>query len=233
MITNGLQSEKYLNYSGGFGSFNTQRHTLAVGSGLLGGKFAFDVRGSLIASDGYVDRARSDLKSFYASGLYLAKKTSVKFKVFHGEEETYQSWYGISPEFVNDSKLRTYNPAGFINDSTFYDNQVDNYRQTHAHLTLNRHITDGVNAQVSLHYTRGLGYYEEYRVGEVLQNYFAQFPTSDTSDLVRRLWLDNHFYGAVWRLHYEKNKWDATLGRRHKSLRRRTFWRCHLVGVAN
>ncbi len=212
LITNGLQSEKYLNYSGGFGSFNTQRHTLAAGTGLIGGKWAFDVRGSLIASDGYVDRARSDLKSFYASGLYLAKNTSVKLKVFHGHEETYQSWYGISPEFVNDSKLRTYNPAGFINDSTFYDNQVDNYRQTHAHLTLNHKITEGVNAQVSLHYTRGLGFYEEYRVGEVLQNYFAQFLASDTSDLVRRLWLDNHFYGAVWNLHFQKNKWDATLG---------------------
>jgi iron complex outermembrane receptor protein len=218
LITNPLRSEKYLNYTGGFGSFNTQRHSFSAGSGLIGKHWTFDGRASLIKSDGYVDRAASDLKSLFFSTTYLNKNTSIKAKVFTGKEITYQSWYGIPYSYLNDSKLRTYNPAGTEKTDTPYDNQVDNYSQTHAHITANHQFSAQLRGQVSLHYTRGKGYYEEYKAKQKFTDYrICNFIVSGSDtiikqDLVRRLWLDNHFYGAVYSLHFDNKKIQNILG---------------------
>ena len=133
MVTNGLRPEKYISLTGGFGSFNTQKLSISAGTGLIKNKFAVDMRLSQIKSDGYVDRAESDLQSLYLSGLYLGKNSSLKLKFFTGREKTYQSWFGIPESYLNDSKLSTYNPAGTDKTPDPYNNQTDNYRQTHTH----------------------------------------------------------------------------------------------------
>ncbi len=210
MVTNALQPTRYMNYAGSMGSFNTQKHSVSAGTGILAKHFAFDVRSAFIQSDGYVDRASSDLRSFYVSGLYFNNKSSLKLKVFSGHEKTYQSWYGIPYSYLNDTLLRTYNPAGTEKSGTPYDNQVDNYRQSHIHLVFNHQFNPNWKANISLHYTRGKGYYEEYKAKQKLKNYFSD--KKDTSDLIRRLWLDNNFYGGIYSLTYEKKNFSSTLG---------------------
>lgn len=214
LVTNPLNNEKFVSYSGAGGSFGTLKNTISFGSGLMRNGLAVDGRLSRTVSDGYVDRASSKLGSAYLSATYLKRNTSIRFKIFSGNERTYQSWYGIPESYMNDSKLRTYNPAGTERASSPYENQVDDYIQTHAHLTLNHSFTTAnkirgtVNA--SLHYTKGKGFYEEYKAAQKMKNYFAG--RKDTSDLVRRLWLDNDFYGGVWSVKLEKNKWESVTG---------------------
>ena len=214
MITNPLNSEKFISYSGAGGSFGTLKNTIAFGSGLMRNGLSVDGRLSRTVSDGYVDRASSKLGSAYLSAIYLKKNTSLRFKLFTGNERTYQSWYGIPESYLNDASKRTYNPAGTERASSPYENQVDDYRQTHAHLTLNHSFTTSnkirgiINA--SLHYTKGKGFYEEYKAAQKMKNYFNG--RRDTSDLVRRLWLDNDFYGGVWSLTLEKNKISSITG---------------------
>ena len=219
LITNPLRSEKFINYSGAIGSFGTQKHAISFGSGILGKHFSMDGRVSRITSDGYVDRASSKLGSLYLSGTYFNRSTSLRFKLFTGNERTYQSWYGIPEAYVNDSKLRTYNPAGTDKPDSPYPNQVDDYQQTHTHLTLNHAFKNTAwRVNASLHYTRGKGFYEEYKASQKLYNYFLQDSVKvgekqvKKTDLTRRLWLDNHFYGGVFSFTYKQNATEMVFG---------------------
>jgi iron complex outermembrane recepter protein len=209
LITNGLRPEKYLNYTGGVGSFGTLRNAISAGTGLMGNKFAVDMKLSSIKSDGYVDRAASDLQSFYLSGLYLFKNGSLKLKLMTGKEKTYQSWYGIPSVYLD--SLRTFNPAGTEKSDAPYANQTDNYQQTHVHLVYNQQFTTHWRGNISAHYTKGSGYYEEYKANQKLNKISSLLP-KDTTDLVRQLWLDNHFYGAIASATYEKNGVEWTTG---------------------
>ena len=209
LITNGLRAEKYVNYTGGVGSFGTFRNSISAGTGLMNHKFAVDVKLSSIKSNGYIDRAASDLQSLYLSGLYLFKHGSLKAKLMSGKEKTYQSWYGIPSSYLD--SLRTYNPAGTEKSDAPYPNQVDNYQQTHVHLVYNQQFTDDWRGNVSLHYTKGRGYYEEYKANQKL-NKISNLLPKDTTDLVRQLWLDNDFYGAIASATYEKNGIEWTTG---------------------
>lgn len=209
LITNGLRSEKYVNYTGSAGSFGTFRNAISAGTGLINHKFSVDFKLASIKSDGYIDRAASDLQSLYLSGLYLFKRGSLKLKLMSGKEKTYQSWYGIPASYLD--SLRTYNPAGTEKTDTPYANQTDNYQQTHVHLVYNQQFTDNWRGNVSLHYTKGDGYYEEYKASQRLNEISNALP-KDTTDLVRQLWLDNHFYGLIASATYEKNGLEWTTG---------------------
>ena len=209
LITNGLRPEKYLNYTGSVGSFGTFRNAISAGTGLMNNKFAVDVKLYSIASAGYVDRASSSLQSLYVSGLYLFKNGSLKAKLMSGKEKTYQSWYGIPAAYLD--SLRTYNPAGTEKADSPYANQTDNYQQTHAHLAYNQQFTHNWRGNVSVHYTKGNGYYEEYKGNQNLKGYNSTLP-KDTTDLVRQLWLDNNFYGGIFSATYQNKGIEWTTG---------------------
>ncbi len=210
-----LQKKPFAQVHIGAGSFNTERYTLQVGTGLINKHWAFQGRLSQIRSDGYLDRARSNLRSYFFTGGYVSDKTTVKAVVFGGNEETYQAWNGVdSLTFENDP---TFNSTGAIYDTLgnitgFYDNQVDNYTQTHYQLHLNHRFTSGFKANLSLHYTRGSGYFEEYRSNDLLANYGITNTPETNSDLVRRLWLDNDFYGFIYNLDYTLGSFNFILG---------------------
>lgn len=217
--TNSLKKESYANWSTAAGSFNTLKNSVMVGSGLIGGKFIVEGRLSKINSDGYVDRAFSDLQSYYLNGGYFTSKTMLKAIVFSGKERTYQSWYGVPSTLLE--RNRTYNPAGLIEGRdgsvSFYDNETDNYQQDHYQLHFTRRFNSALSANASLHYTYGRGYYEEYRQGQGLTDYrmnplMVGDSVIDKTDLIRRKWLDNDFYGIVGSMSYKENKTELIAG---------------------
>ncbi|WP_017730079.1 TonB-dependent receptor [Nafulsella turpanensis] len=197
-----------------YGSFNTWKHTVKAGTGLINEKFAVDARLSKISSDGYIDRAFSDLKSFYVSGGYYGERTLIKANVFSGQEQTYQAWYGTPEELLETD--RTYNYYT-------YENETDNYQQDHYQLLLAHDLLPELTLNGALHYTRGRGYYEQYREDDDFADYppfgidslliGSEQDTIYTTDLIRRRWLDNHFYGATWSADYEpSDRWQFVLG---------------------
>lgn len=214
------QRDPYAEVMVGGGSFNSQRYTVKAGTGLINDHWSFDGRASKIKSDGYIDRASSNLDSYYFSGGYYGDKTIVKAIVFGGQEVTYQSWNGIDEATM--SKNRTFNSAGALYDADYnvigyYDNEVDNYRQDHYQVHLTQKINDYWNANVSLHYTYGRGYYEQYKQ----QKPFAELGLDDIvlgdstltyGDFIIRKWLNNKFYGGTFSFNYEKNKTALTIG---------------------
>jgi iron complex outermembrane receptor protein len=206
--TNRFRKKWYVETTNGYGSFNTWRHTVSAGSGLIANKFTVDARFSRISSDGYVDRATSSLWSWYASAAYHGKKTMIRFNVLGGRERTYQSWYG-TPE----DSLETNRTFNFYD----YENEVDNYGQDHYQLIIAHEFDRNWNINVNGHYTRGKGYFEQFRGQDDLADYGLENvimgnDTITTSDLVRRRWLDNHFYGATFAMNYTGKKVQATLG---------------------
>ncbi len=207
--TAALRDQTYAEINSAAGSFNTMKHTLQAGTGLLNDKWAFDGRLSLVDSDGYIDRASANLRSFYLSGGYYGQKTTLKAIVFSGQEKTYQAWNGVPSDSLEVN--RTFNPSGMYYDETgslrFYDNETDNYQQDHYQLHLTRQLRQGLVATGALHYTYGRGYYEQYRQNERFSRYnlppvVIGGEEIDRSDLVRRRWLDNHFYGITYSLNY-------------------------------
>ena len=218
--TNSLQSEPYTDIITAFGSFNTQRYTLRTGTGLINNHWAFDAKISSITSDGYVDRASSDLGSYYLSGGYYGKKTVIKAIAFGGSEKTYQSWYGLDEATLKTN--RTMNYAGAIYDANgdvarYYDNQVDDYKQDHYQLHTSHQFNENWSANVSLHYTYGRGFYEEYHqdqsFGDLgLPNIVLKDTTITSSDVIVRKWLDNQFYGLTYSLNYNKGKSSVVIG---------------------
>jgi len=219
MQTQNLSLEPFASYEGAAGSFGTLKNTLTAGTGLLNGKFTFDVRLSKIHSDGYVDRAFSKLKSFYLSAGYLSERSVLKVNIFSGIEKTYQAWNGV-PSYLLETN-RTYNPSGEYTDAdgntAYYDNETDNYQQDHYQLHYSYRLAPALNINASLHYTYGRGYYESYKEDESLGDYQMP-PVNDgnspieTSDLIAQKWLDNDFYGAVASLTYKKPATDLVIG---------------------
>lgn len=212
--TDALNTKSYAEVSNSYGSFNTWKHTVKVGTGLLENKWAFDARLSKLASDGFIDRASSDLKSFFVSAARYGEKSIFKINVFSGKEKTYQAWNGVSEDILK-SGNRTHN------DFT-YPNQTDNYQQDHYQMFYTYQFNKQLKAHVGMHYTYGRGYYEEYREGDKFSTYKLKdtlfvlnnkvLDTLTSGNFVRRRWLDNDFYGTVFSFIYEKNKLNLTIG---------------------
>jgi iron complex outermembrane receptor protein len=227
--------QPYAEVSASYGSFATHKETYRVGTGLINNHWAFDARLSNIDSDGYRDRATSDLKSYFGQASYFGANTTVKFITFGGKEETYHAWDGISKEML--STDRTYNPNGAIKDDNsnkgntigYYDNQIDYYRQTHYQLLVNHHFSNEWKLNVALHYTKGFGYYEEYKNGRTLVEYgltpyyigvdadndgvYESTQYVKKSNLVRRKNVCSGFGGGVFSLDYRPNeRLNASIG---------------------
>jgi iron complex outermembrane receptor protein len=195
----GLRQQAYAQYDLGVGSFNTWKHTMQAGTGLLKEHWTFDLRLSKLNSDGFIDRASSDLKSLYFSAGYYGKKSMLKFLIISGKEKTYQAWEGIPKDSL--ATNRTYNPFS-------YENQTDNYQQDNYQLLFSTEASKRVVVNAALHYTFGRGYYEEFREGDDFASYGLPYPIigNDTilsTDLVRQKWLKNHFAGFTLSANYD------------------------------
>jgi iron complex outermembrane receptor protein len=207
--TNEVNKEQYAEFNNGVGSFNTWKNTIKAGTGLLGDHFTADIRLSRISSDGFIDRAKTDLKSFYFSTAYLANKSSIRLNIFSGKEKTYQAWYGISGTDLKNGK-RTINYAGTEKPGEPYNNETDNYWQDHYQLFFDHRFTDRLTFNTAFFLIKGRGYYEQYKADEPYSNYGLS--NAGNSDFIRQLWLDNDFYGNIFSLQYTDNRTQAALG---------------------
>ncbi|WP_127844541.1 TonB-dependent receptor [Psychroflexus aestuariivivens] len=205
--------------SNSFGSFNTRKHTVEFGTGLLEDKFTFSGRLSQIKSDGYIDRAFSDLKSYFLQGTFKDGGTFIKALTFGGNNITYQAWNGISLETLKED--RTFNPSGMYTDENgetqFYDNEVDNYKQDHYQLHWNQKLDNNWSTNLSLNYTYGRGYFEQYEENADLSFHeigpvVVGDVTIEESDLIRRRWLDNDYYVVNGTVNYKDNLVDFNAG---------------------
>lgn len=220
LLTDAYSEKSSAEISNSFGSFNTRKHTVKFSTGLMNDHFELAGRLSNIASDGYIDRATSDLKSYFLQGTFVKNKTLIKALVFGGTERTYQAWNGIEdPEKLKND--RTYNTSGeYIDDNgviRFYDNETDNYNQDHFQLHWSEAISDYWTTNVALHYTIGKGYYENYKQDQKLANYNLNSSIVDgieikKTDLIRRKWLDNDFFGTTFSANYAKENLEVILG---------------------
>jgi len=231
--TDDISTNSYGVLDNAYGSFNTLKNTIKAGTGLINGKFSMDVRLSQILSDGYIDRASSNLKSYFLSGAYVGKKSVVKAVAFSGKEITYQSWYGTPESRIsgNVADMNAYADRNYLSDEErqnllnsgrsynyyTYGNQVDNYQQDNYQLHFTHRFNPKLVLNVAGHYTKGRGYYEEYRKGDDLSSYgldtvFAGNDTITQSDLIRRRWLDNDFIGSVYSLTYSAKNLQLIFG---------------------
>lgn len=218
MNTNTLNKKAYAEVNNSVGSYSTFKNTFKVGTGLINDKFTFDARGSHLKSDGYIDRASSKLWSYYLSGAYYGENTIIRANHFSGIETTYQSWNGIDKATMETD--RTFNSSGtdYGSKADPYNNEIDQYKQDHYQLMISQQFKDNWIANVGFFYTRGKGYFEQYKVQTKLANYglnnvILGNDTIERTDLIRRRWLDNHYYGANFSLNYKKvKKIDFTFG---------------------
>ncbi|MHA8050698.1 TonB-dependent receptor [Aquirufa sp. ROCK-SH2] len=245
MQTNEFEKEAYGEASVSGGSFNTLKSTLKFGSGLLNGKFTLDGRVSRVVSDGYLDRASSNLRSLYVSGAYFGDKSMIRINFFTGKEKTFQSWYGTPESRVNGdvAGMNAYIERNWLSDEdaknlltsgrTYnyytYPNQTDNYAQDHYQLLSHHTLNSQWNMDVNFHYTYGRGYYEEFKVYDDLTKYdlkpfVSQGQTVESTNIIRQKWLDNDFYGSTFGLNYDGSKgfkftfggaWNKYVGRHH------------------
>lgn len=209
-----INNEKpLLSFHSDFGSFNTFKNTLRLSTGLINNKWISTVRLSTINSDGYIDRSASDLKALQWTTKYQVDSTlSLTFNYMKGKEKTGQAWNGVLQDSLQTN--RTYNELGRMSDTSFYQNQTDNYGQNYYQLFIDKKWNTNWQSGAILYYTKGKGYYEEYKMSESFDTY--GLPTSydigDTSitrtDLIRQLWLDNDFYGIKAYTNYLSNKCD-------------------------
>jgi iron complex outermembrane receptor protein len=213
--TKAAQQNSYAEIANSIGSFGTRKHTLAFGTGLHN-NFEMNARISKIKSDGFIDRASSDLFGYYFDANYITKSTIIKAIAFGGKEKTYQAWNGLEDEekLKND---RTYNSAGQYTDefgnTQFYDDETDNYWQNHFQLHWNEKLTSKWQSNLALHYTLGKGYFEQYKEDELFSDYvLPDFNGNTSTDLVRKRWLDNAFFGTTFSLNYKTEKTDVIIG---------------------
>ena len=209
--TNELNKKTNLELNSVVGSYETFKNTLIYNSGIFGKHFTIDARMSNIRSQGYIDRASARLKSYFLSAAYTTEKSSLRFNIFTGKERTYQAYYGVNETALDTN--RTYNSAGTEKPGNPYENQVDDYTQTHYQLFYNHSFNKYLKANIAVFLTRGKGYYEQYKAQAKLSSYgLPNYGTIKKTDLIRRLWLDNYFYGNIFSLQYDKNKTQVIVG---------------------
>ncbi len=219
LLTEKIADTAYAEISNAFGSFNSRKHTVKFGSGKLNDAFELSGRLSLLKSDGYIDRATSDLKSYFLQGTYVGKTSTLKGLVFGGKERTYQAWNGIDKETLASDP--TFNYSGMYTDEAgntrFYENEVDDYSQDHFQLHWNERWNERWSSNLALHYTIGRGFYENYKEDADLAEYGMEpvvvgTETITESDLVRRKWLDNDFYGTTFSAIYKQSGIELIFG---------------------
>ncbi|WP_240723640.1 TonB-dependent receptor [Flavobacterium sp. J27] len=215
METKSYQEKAHAEIANSIGSFGTQKHTVSFGSGLHN-NFEINGRLSQIASDGYIDRASTNMFGYFFNANYIKENTIIKLIAFGGKEKTYQAWYGLEDEEML-ANNRTYNIAGMYYDENgniqFYDNETDNYWQNHFQLHWSETWNPKWRSNVSLHYTIGKGFFEQYKDDEDLADYnLPSYNGNTVADLVRRRWLDNDFFGATFTLNYDSQKTDFQIG---------------------
>jgi iron complex outermembrane recepter protein len=217
--TKSPENEPFAQVASSLGSFNTVKNTIAAGTGLLANRFAFQVRLSNLKSNGYIERTGSNHHSAYISGIFRTGRSHLKANIIFGEEHTGIGWWGV-PKGMLDINRR-YNPAGEFTDENgitrYYENESDNYKQNHYQLIYSFKVNNDLNFSTAVHYTRGKGYYEEYRE----ESDFFDYGIGDitignkvisATDLIRRKWMANDFYGLIYSLKYRKGKIEATIG---------------------
>ncbi len=236
--TNEVNRNAYGEINNSYGSFNTWKNTIKAGTGLLANHFTVDARVSRVSSDGYVDRASTNLKSAYLSAAYLSNKNDLRFNILLGKEKTYQAWNGI-PEaklrndltaleqhYQNNLGSLYFTSADSVNLFTSaprkynyftYQNQTDNYWQNHYQLFFTHRFTSNFSFNIAGFLTPGKGYYEEYKPSQDYADYGMNYPVvnGDTvfqTDLIRQLWLRNKFYGSIFSLQNDFGKTHLTLG---------------------
>mgnify|MGYP002713172469 FL=1 len=219
MLTDAFSEEAYAKVSSSIGSFNTLRNNVKFSTGLLNNHVEFSGRLSRVTSDGYVDRASSKLDAYFLQGVYKDDNTLVKALLFGGHEVTYQAWDGVTAEQLEND--RTFNPVGMYTDENgniqFYDKEEDNYKQDHFQLHWNETWSPEWTTHLALHYTRGRGYFEQYKEDEDFADYdlepiMVDGEPLESTDLIRRRWLVNDFYGTVFSATYDKNNLKLILG---------------------
>ncbi|MHA7111867.1 TonB-dependent receptor [Sunxiuqinia elliptica] len=215
--TETFNGEPYAEVQSLVGSFGTNKNSVKAGTGLIDGKFTVDARYSKLNSDGYVDYAFVDHESYFISAAYYTEKSIIKANIISGNQHTGISWWG-NP---NPEEDRRYNPAGEYTDEfgnkRYYKDQTDNYFQDHYQVFYSSQLNPFTNINLGLHYTDGEGYYEQYKEDESyadygLENVVIGDQTLEQTDLIRRKWLDNDFYGATFSLNYNRNNLNASLG---------------------
>ena len=218
--TEGPSNEPFAQINSTYGAFGTLKNTIGFGTGMTDKGFSFDGRLSKIISDGYIDRAKSDLKSYYLTGAWSGKNTNIKLIATSGFEKTYQAWYGVPKDSLETNP--TYNPAGAMTDSTgniigYYENQTDNYQQDYYQLLVAQQIKSNLHLSGALFLTKGKGYYEEWENDKKLSDY--GFPdvniggqTISSTDLVQQKWLDNNYFGFNLALQHQSTRFNSTLG---------------------
>ncbi|WP_048826120.1 TonB-dependent receptor [Hymenobacter sp. DG25B] len=225
--TLGLRTQPYAEVNNSAGSYGTWKSTVAAGTGLINGHFTLDARASRLQSEGYVDNSSSRLRSLYVAGTYSGKNTLLRAMVLTGFEKTGQAWYGLADSLLH--KNRRYNEAGtdYGQHLPAYKNQTDNYQQDYYQLLVSHQLTPGLNLSVTPFWTRGGGYYEEYKVGQDFAKYgigagpvyvpnaAGSLDTITSTDVIRRRWLKTDLYGATYALQWRPaagHLTEATLG---------------------
>ena len=205
ILTDAISKNPYAEISNSIGSYNTLKHTVKFSTGQLNDSFELSGRLSKIDSDGYIDRAYSDLKSYFIQGAYIKGNTLIKALTFGGHEKTYQSWYGLSWDELQDNRRQ--NPYT-------YENEIDNYKQDHYQLHWNQKLNEKWSTNLGLNYTYGRGYFEQYREADSVDTYGGIVDSdtdqngnlTGTTDLIRRRWLDNNFYVLNASTNYNSSK---------------------------
>lgn len=219
VLTDSYKHDASGEISNSFGSYGSRKHTVKFSTGLMNNKFEIAGRLSTLASDGYIDRASSDLKSYFLQGTYVGNTTLIKALVFGGKEKTYQAWNGIDAATLESN--RRFNTSGMYVDEAgniqFYNNETDNYQQDNYQLHWNERLSDNWSTNIALHYTIGKGYYESYRDDADFADYgLAPINIGGTdvtaSDLITRKWLDNDFYGTTFSVNYKKEDLNIVAG---------------------
>jgi iron complex outermembrane receptor protein len=220
MQTNRPSVRPFAEISSTAGMYNTFRNNISLGTGIVGQGFNFDARYSNVRSDGYIERSAAKHQSFYAAGAWQRAYTFVKLSVLHGEEHTGLSWNGV-PGYAINADNRRYNPMGEYQDAAgnvkYYDNNTDNYKQTHYHLQFAQQFNNRWTGHATLHLTRGAGCYEEYRLDRKLEEHGLPNIVIDDdiikkSDMIRQKWMDNYFYGLTFSANYNSERLQWTTG---------------------
>lgn len=215
ILTKNPEEKPYFLSDLSYGSFNTEKQSIEAGSGnLFNGKLSLNARYSKIKSDGYIDRAFSDLESYNFSALLKNNQSQLKIIAFGGKEKTYQAWNGIDAYTYKINRKHNY--SGNIYNNTngvkYYDNETDNYRQNHYHLIFNQKLNEHWSLETTLHYTKGKGFYENYKQDQKPSKYHLNLPNLSTTDFIRKKWLDNDFYGFIQQFFGKYNKTKIHFG---------------------
>ncbi len=220
ILTSNFSLDPRISLYAGHGSYNTQRYSLAINSGLVEGRYSLYGRLSSIATSGYRDNSWARFSSYFLTAVRYGEQTTMQINLFGGPFEDHLVYRGIPKDAVKDKAQRRIS-HNYMGEAT-RDEEIENFSQPHYQILHEWRVSENLVVNNTLFYIRGTGFWDMdaswgdttyFRLSSpYARRYGFQTPTANPTRAIAKYFIDLRQYGWLPRASWKHSDGELTVG---------------------